>query len=94
MKMTVSNSNNRINIGKPICIKTLLKLAYIKLTGNLEFNKVIYGDGELIDPHSRSIYFPDEREFCDISSTDSICFRGCKYKIGYVLVVDMNENDF
>ena len=90
-KLTAVTTTCRINLPKTICIKSQLKLAYLKLTGNLNPKKIIFDDFEEIDLHSKSIYFPSCNS--DVISTPNVICNGLSYEKNQIFVIEMGDND-
>lgn len=93
LKLTAVTSNNRTNVAKTLCIRSLLKLAYLKLTGNFNFGEVIVPDSAPIDAHIRAIYFPTANENNNIIVTKRIEHHGYNYEVDMIIVSEMGDND-
>lgn len=85
-------SKNTMNTPYSLCIRSLLKLAYLKFTGKFEiFDKDV--KKTLIDSHTRSVYFPTSNENDVIYSSENILVNGYDYEVDVVFVMEMGEND-
>lgn len=93
MKQLTVATCNRKKLAKTMCTRTLLKLAYFKLTGKLDLDEVIFYSCEPIDPYYRSLYFPLEKKDSDVVTTDSVTFNGYDYDVGFVLEIEINKDE-
>lgn len=93
LRLFAVTSNNRVNAPKTLAIRSLLKLAFLKFTGKLDFSDYEPETVSPIDSYDRSVYFPDSGETDNIICTDKIEAEGYYFKIGMVLVTAMGDDD-
>lgn len=62
LKLTAVNTCNRTNILKTIAIRSVLKLAYMRLTKNTNSLQINCKNKKEIDNYTRSQHFPENKE--------------------------------
>ena len=91
-KLAAVSTNNRKNLLKTLCIKSQLRMAFLKTFKQFHIEDMIFHNTNNIDQLNRIIYFPNcENE--NIISTNQVTFRGIDYKINMILVVNIGDND-
>lgn len=86
-------SSNRINAPKTLALRTLLKLAHFKFTGQLNFSQSKIKNSCPIDSYTRSIHFPKSTESEKIVCTDVIEVEEKDYHVGMVLVIELGVDN-
>lgn len=93
LKVASGTTCNTMNLLKSLALRNQLRLAYLKLIGNLSYDNLIFDHFKEIDEFSRRKYFPRSCITDEIFSTDCVESNGIEYKEKMVFVVEMGPND-
>lgn len=92
LKLSAVSTSNRMNLLKTLSLRNQLRLAYMRFTGKVFSDGIIYNAYESINWQHRRMYFPDSKDDETIISTSHAEFRGITYEINMVLVIEMESD--
>ena len=92
LKQSAVSTSSKVNVLKTLGIRSQLRLAYLRLTGNFECNNVRYNHFEVINLRYRKLYFSHSELEEIIFSVTYVQFHGIQYHLNMVFVIEMNDN--
>ncbi|KAJ8678466.1 hypothetical protein QAD02_014253 [Eretmocerus hayati] len=92
LKAVATSSSNTQNLLKTISLRSQLKLAYFKATGNLQIPDLEFDSFEEIDAKTRLSYFPTVDSEISIPCCNNVVFKGIDFKVGMACVIEMGDN--
>lgn len=95
LKLTAVTTNNRQYLLKTLCTKSLLQLAYLRVSKSFYSikNSLDENNENIIDDFDRKQFFSNIDTSISIFSVKSVEFKDIKYNINMILVVEISENE-
>ncbi|KAJ8685777.1 hypothetical protein QAD02_021570 [Eretmocerus hayati] len=93
LKVVATTSSSSVNLLYTIALRHQLKLAYLKLTGDMRMKDVEVETVEKIDVKARASYFSHIDAKSQISSTNGVQYKGITFKVGMLIVTDLDDPD-
>ncbi|KAJ8684672.1 hypothetical protein QAD02_020465 [Eretmocerus hayati] len=93
LRIIATTSSTSVNLLHTIALRHQLKLAYLKLTGDMRIKDVEVETVGKVDVKARASYFSHIDENTQIFSTNCVEYKGIAFNMGILVVTDLDDPD-
>ncbi|KAJ8673559.1 hypothetical protein QAD02_004821 [Eretmocerus hayati] len=93
LKIIATTTSSSVNLLHTISLRNQLRLAHLKLTGNMCTKVVEVEIVQDIDARVRATYFSHLQANTAIHSTDRVTYKGIEFNVGKLIVTIMGDSD-